>query len=35
MPHYGAFYLGLHCLPKYVFRGHKFIKGLKDNGIWK
>ena len=21
MPHYAAFHLGLHCLPKYTFRG--------------
>ena len=21
MPHYGTFHLGLHCLPKYLFRG--------------
>ena len=21
MPHYAAFNLGLHCLPKYLFRG--------------
>ena len=26
MPHYGAFHLDLHCLPKYLF---KFAKGLK------
>ena len=22
MPHYAAFHLGLHCLPKYTFRSH-------------
>ena len=22
MPHYAAFHLGLHCLPKYVYRCH-------------
>ena len=22
MQHYGAFHLGLHCLPKYPFRSH-------------
>ena len=22
MPHYAAFHLGLHCLPKYAFRRH-------------
>ena len=22
MPHYAAFHLGLHCLPKYIFRSH-------------
>ena len=25
--HYGAFHLGLHCLPKYPFRGLRSIKG--------
>ena len=23
-PHYAAFHLGLHCLPKYLFRGFKY-----------
>ena len=23
MPHYAAFHLGLHCLPKYSFRSHQ------------
>ena len=23
MPHYVAFHLGLHCLPRYAFRSHK------------
>ena len=23
MPHYAAFHLGLHCLPKYLFRGFR------------
>ena len=27
MLHYAAFYLGLHCLPKYQFRGFRFTKG--------
>ena len=27
MPHYAAFHLGRHCLPKYTFMGHKYIKG--------
>ena len=27
MQHYGAFYLGLHCLPKYPFRGFQNTKG--------
>ena len=26
MPHYGAFHLGLHCLPNYAFRSHLYIK---------
>ena len=28
MPHYAAFHLGLHCLPKYPFRGFWYTKGL-------
>ena len=27
MPHYAAFHLGLHCLPKYRFRRFKHTKG--------
>ena len=27
MPHYAAFHLGLHCLPKYPFRGFLYTKG--------
>ena len=27
MPHYAAFHLGLHCLPKYPFRGFQKGKG--------
>ena len=27
MPHNAAFHQGLHCLPKYLFRGFKTIKG--------
>ena len=27
MPHYVAFHLGLHCLPKYQFRGFRYAKG--------
>ena len=27
MPHYAAFHLGLHCLPKYAFRSHWYTKG--------
>ena len=27
MPHYAAFDLGLHCLPKYRFRGFQSAKG--------
>ena len=29
MPHYAAFHLGLHCLPKYLFRGFPSSKGEK------
>ena len=25
MQHYAAFYLGLHCLPKFSFRGFQYI----------
>ena len=28
MPHYAAFHLGLHCLPKYMFLGFLVHKGL-------
>ena len=28
MPHYAAFHLGLHCWPKYPFRGFCSTKGL-------
>ena len=28
MQHYAAFHLGLHCLPKYPFRGFKYTNGL-------
>ena len=27
MPHYVAFHLGLHCLPKHPFRGFRHRKG--------
>ena len=27
MQHYAAFHLGLHCLPKYQFRGFQYTKG--------
>ena len=27
MQHYAAFHLGLHCLPKYPFRGFRSTKG--------
>ena len=27
MQHYAAFYLGLHCLQKYQFRGFQYTKG--------
>ena len=27
MLHFTAFHLGLHCLPKYLFRGFAYIKG--------
>ena len=29
MSHFAAFHLGLHCLPKYPFRGFPVYKGLK------
>ena len=28
MQHYAAFHLGLHCLPKYSFRGFQYTRGL-------
>ena len=28
MPQYGAFHLGLHCLPKYPIKGFPVYKGL-------
>ena len=27
MQHYAAFHLGLHCMPKYPFRGFQYTKG--------
>ena len=27
MQHNAAFYLGLHCLPKYMFKGFQYTKG--------
>ena len=27
MPHYAAFHLGIHCLPKYPLRGFQYTKG--------
>ena len=27
MQHYAAVHLGLHCLPKYPFRGFQYTKG--------
>ena len=27
MPHYAAFHLDLHCLPKYAFRSHLYTEG--------
>ena len=27
MQHYAAFHLGLHCLPKYLFRGFQYTQG--------
>ena len=29
MPHYTAFHLGLHCLPKYMFRVYYSIHRVK------
>ena len=31
IPHYVAFHMGLHCLPKYPFRGFQYTKGLFGN----
>ena len=28
MQHYAAFHLGLHCLPKYPFRGFQYTKSF-------
>ena len=28
MTYYGAFHLGLHCLPKYLLRGFQYSKGV-------
>ena len=34
MQHYAAFHLGLHCLPKNLFRGLSVYKGLMNvNGF--
>ena len=33
MQHYAAFHLGLHCLPKYPFRGFQNTKGKGDCNI--
>ena len=33
MPHYAAFHLGLHCLSKYAFRSHKYVKGILGQ-VW-
>ena len=30
MHHHAAFQLGLHCLPKYLFRGFQYTKGKMD-----
>ena len=30
MPHNVAFLLGLHCLPKYLFKGFRSTKGLSN-----
>ena len=35
MPHYVASHLGLHCLPKYPFRSHLYMKGYKFQPIAK
>ena len=31
MPHYAAFHLSLHCLPKYAFRNPWYIKKVTIN----
>ena len=33
MPHYVAFHLSLHYLPKYTFRSHWYMKGYKFQPI--
>ena len=33
MQHYAAFHLGLHCLPKYPFRGFQYTKSLYSGGL--
>ena len=30
MQHHAAFHLGLHCLPKYLFRGFQYTKGKAE-----
>ena len=30
MQHYAAFHLGLHCLPKYPFRGFQYTRGYPE-----
>ena len=30
MPHNVAFHLGLHCLPKFSFRGFQYTKGIRS-----
>ena len=32
MQHYAAFYLDLHCLPQYPFRGFQYRTGSQQNG---
>ena len=33
MPHYAAIHLGLHCLPKYPFRGFWYTQRVKNQKV--
>ena len=34
MPLFAAFHLGLHCLPKYIFKSLQYTKGREGSGPW-